>query len=189
MYVTNTSPYSVTMKPTSMTGTNASSFVALSDCPASLGGGQSCNYYIAFKPSAAGTLTATLNISDSADSSPQTVSLTGTSHAAPKVGLNHTSITFPATAKGTVSAVIPITLTNQSTDNTSLLLMGISITGPNASSFTEVSDCNTFVLSVLPCHIYVAFAPTATGAASATLTFMDSGAQSPQTVSLTGTGN
>ncbi len=188
LYASNSSPYPVTISPLSVTGPNASSFIALSGCPASLPGGQSCYLYIAFKPTTAGTLTASVNISDSADATAQSVSLTGTSHAIPTVGISPTSITFPTTAKGSIAAVIPITVTNQATDNTELQVISIAITGANAKSFVEVSDCNVYVFGFLPCHVYVAFAPTAAGAANATLTITDSGAQSPQTVTLTGTG-
>jgi subtilase family serine protease len=187
-YAANTSPYPVTINPLSVTGPNASSFIALSGCPASLPGGQSCYLYIAFKPTTAGTLNASVNVSDSADASAQSISLTGTSHAVPKVSISPTSITFPTTAKGTIATVIPITVTNQATDNTELQVISIAITGANAQSFLEVSDCNVYVFGFLPCHVYVAFAPTAAGAANATLTITDSGAQSPQTVTLTGTG-
>jgi hypothetical protein len=119
---------------------------------------------------------------------PRSISLTGTSHAVPKVGISPTSIAFPTTAKGSIATVIPITVTNQATDNTELQVISISITGANSQSFLEVSDCNVYVFGFLPCHVYVAFAPTAAGTSNATLTITDSGAQSPQTMTLTGTG-
>jgi hypothetical protein len=66
----------------SITGTNASDFtVSSSTCgtpPATLNAGASCVINVTFKPSATGTRTATLRLTDNATNSPQSVGLSGT---------------------------------------------------------------------------------------------------------------
>jgi uncharacterized protein YjdB len=65
----------------SITGTNAADFtVSSSTCgtpPATLNAGASCVISVTFKPSATGTRTATLRLTDNATNSPQSVGLSG----------------------------------------------------------------------------------------------------------------
>ena len=61
-----------------ITGTNAGNFAQTHTCGTSLVAGASCSISVTFKPTALGTRTATLNISDNGGGSPQRVSLSGT---------------------------------------------------------------------------------------------------------------
>ena len=58
-------------------GLNPADFTQTTNCGKTLRAGQNCRVNVSFRPAAAGTRTATLIISDSDVSSPQTVSLTG----------------------------------------------------------------------------------------------------------------
>ena len=60
-----------------LTGANASDFSFSHNCPGSLSPGSSCSVSITYTPGASGVRTASLSISSSASSSPQTVPLTG----------------------------------------------------------------------------------------------------------------
>lgn len=63
----------------SFTGTDPDHFaVSSTTCGVSLGAKARCTISVAFTPTAIGTRTATLNVNDSVNNSPQTVSLTGT---------------------------------------------------------------------------------------------------------------
>jgi len=53
-------------------------FVAFSNCGASVAAGSSCPIYVYFAPTAAGSSTGTLTVSDNAGNSPQTAALSGT---------------------------------------------------------------------------------------------------------------
>ena len=53
-------------------------FSQTSNCPSSLAGGAACTISIAFTPTASGTQSGTLNITDNASGSPQTAGLSGT---------------------------------------------------------------------------------------------------------------
>jgi hypothetical protein len=77
--VKNNTAAAVTLTSETITGTNASSFIkGTTTCTASLAAGASCTVSITFKPTATGTLTANLSVADSAASSPQLATLTGT---------------------------------------------------------------------------------------------------------------
>jgi hypothetical protein len=69
----------LTLSGASFTGTNAGDFAQSgTTCGGSLGAGLTCTVSITFTPTAKGSRVATLNISDSAITSPQTVALSGT---------------------------------------------------------------------------------------------------------------
>jgi methionine-rich copper-binding protein CopC len=81
MTVTLTSNLALAMPISSLTftGANALDFAAPTNtCGASLAAKAHCTISITFTPGATGTRTATLNVSDSASNTPQTVALTGT---------------------------------------------------------------------------------------------------------------
>jgi hypothetical protein len=184
--VKNTGTPAVTLTSITLSGTNATSFVDLSGCGASLASGASCSVYVSFKPAAAGALTATLNVADSATGSPQKVTLTGTGAAAPSVKLSVTALAFPATTHGTASEALPVTLTNAGT--ATLDLTSIAITGTNPTDFLQVNNCTATLAPAASCTVYVAFTPATAAAFTAKLTITDNGSASPQSVTLTGTG-
>ena len=74
--VSNSGGGSLSVSGVSFSGTNASEFSQTNNC-GSLSAGRSCTINITFRPTATGSRTATLSVSNSATSGPQTVSLTG----------------------------------------------------------------------------------------------------------------
>jgi hypothetical protein len=78
-------------------------------------------------------------------------------------------------------------LTN--TGNASLSVTSISVSGTNASDFTQTNTCGSSVAAGANCTISVTFKPAATGTRSANLSVADSATGSPQTLSLSGTGS
>ena len=107
---------------------------------------------------------------------------------APAVSFSPTSLTFASTAEGTTATTQSITL--QSTGGSALAISGISITGTDASSFSETTTCSTTTSLAVgaSCNITVAFAPAAAGSLTASVSVADNASGSPQTVTLTGTG-
>jgi hypothetical protein len=186
--ITNTGTGAVTLTSETLTGTNASSYViSANTCTSSLASNANCAVSIEFKPTATGTLTASLSVADNATGSPQTVPLTGTGSAstAPNVSLAPTSLMFASQTVGTASASQAITLSN--TGNAALSITSISITGTNSSDFTETNTCGTSVAQSATCTITVVFQPTAAGNRTASISIADNAAGNPQTASLTGT--
>ena len=73
----NTGNRTLTISSIAIAGTNAADFAQTNNCPTSLAAGAQCNISVKFSPTATGTRTASLNVSDNAANSPQTASLTG----------------------------------------------------------------------------------------------------------------
>jgi hypothetical protein len=144
----------------------------------SLGAGSDCAIKVEFAPSATGTFTGLLTLSDGAGT--QTVQLAGTALAPPTDILNTTSLAFGNTAEGQSSTAQPATITN--IGGMALTGINISVSGP----FEETPNCNTQLAAGAVCTINVVFIPTQAGLFTGTLTITD--ALKTQTVSLSGTG-
>lgn len=134
-----------------------------------------------FSPTAIGNATGTLTFTDDAPNSPQTVALTGTGSA--PVTLSSSSLNFGTVTVGATSATKTVTLTNH-------LSASLTFAGAVTSAGFSVAGntCGPSIAAGASCTVSVTFSPGATGAVNGTLTFTDSAANSPQTVSLTGTG-
>jgi uncharacterized repeat protein (TIGR01451 family) len=174
------------------TGANASSFgLGADQCSnTSLAPGASCTLVVTFLPTARGAASATLQVPDDAADSPQSVALSGTG-VGPVAEVTPSSIDFGAVAVGTTSAPRTVTITNTGDTGQDLVLTADSITGPNAGDFAFVSErCVTsgVLAAGSSCTIELSFTPSASGIRTATLSITDNAADSPQTVSLTGTG-
>jgi len=178
--VTLTNYQKVTLTGISVSTTN-SDYTQTNTCGTSIGVGKKCTVTVKFKPSIIGTDNATLSITDSASTSPQTVALTATGLA--PVKLTPTSNTFVSENVGATSPAKVFTLTNYL--STTLSSIAISATGDFAVSSTT---CTTTLAAKGKCTIDVVFKPTATGTRTGTLKVSDSAANSPQTSTLTGTG-
>ncbi len=167
-------------------GTDPADFNQTNDCGSSVAAGSSCTINVTFNPQATGSLTATLTISDSDSSSPQTVSLSGTGTNGGTISVTPASVSFGNQAYGTTSGATSISVTN--TGNSTVTFSSIALTGTNASSFGESNNCGTTLTEGSSCSISVTFAPASTGSYSAAVTLTDNATNTPQSVSLTGTG-
>ena len=102
------------------------------------------------------------------------------------VSLSPSALTFASQITGTTSPAQTVLLTN--TGNTALSISSITLTGANASSFTQVSTCGSTLAANSSCTIVVLFNPSSTGARSAVLTIADNANGGSQSVSLSGGG-
>jgi archaellum component FlaF (FlaF/FlaG flagellin family) len=177
----------VTLKSITITGTNATSFLDLSACGASLAESASCTVLVSFKPTAAGTLKGDLSISSSASTTAQTVPLTGTATAEPTLKLSVTSITFAATAPGATSEATMVTLTNSGT--TTATIDDIVLGGADPADFEELNTCGATLAAAGTCSIYVSFKPAAADSYTGSVLIYDNAAASPQTITLSGKGD
>src|SRR6266850_1915925 len=162
-----------------VTGTNAGDFSQSNTCGSSVAGGANCTISVTFKPTAAGSRSAAVSITDNATGSPQTVSLSGTGTATPPgVSLSTSSVNFGNQAVNTSSGAQTVTLSN--TGGSSLSITGIAISGTNAGDFTQSNTCGTSVGAGANCTISVTFKPTAAGSRTGTMSITDNAAGSPQ---------
>ena len=181
----------VTLTNTGTATLNIISIVASGDyaqtntCGASVAAAGSCTISVTFIPTATGTRTGAITVTDSASGSPQIVNLTGngTTVAAPAVSLSTTSLSFGNQQISTASAAQTITLTN--TGNGVLSVTSIVASG----DYAQTNTCGSSVAAGANCTISVTFTPTATGTRTGAITITDNAAGSPHIVSLTGTGS
>jgi hypothetical protein len=158
-------------------------FSETTNCGTSVAVGANCTISIIFTPTAAGSRTGTLTITDNATGSPQSVTLNGTGVAAtPTATLSPTSLTFLSQTTGTTSAAQTVTLTNSGTAALTLGAMAVS------GDFSETNTCGLSVAAAATCTISIAFTPTAAGTRAGNLTITDNATGSPQTLALSGTG-
>ena len=184
--VKNTGTAAASITSIALGGTNPTGFELLNGCGTSLAAAATCPLYIAFKPASAAAFTATISVTDNASGSPQKVTLTGTGTAVPVIKFSAATLAFPTTTHATTSESLAVTVTNSGTS--SVEIASITITGTNPTDFTQINTCATSLAAGASCTVYVAFTPAAVASYTAKLTFADSGALSPQTVTLTGTG-
>jgi hypothetical protein len=187
--LTNNGSANLTISTDTITGTNAGDFAKSADtCSgATVAPNGTCSVNIEFAPSAPGNRTASLIFSDNAANSPQTVSLSGTGTSA-SVNLSTTSLSFNSRPVATTSTESAVTLINNG--NANLNISTVTIAGTNAGDFVKAADtCSgTTVAPNGTCSVSITFAPSASGSRTATLNFPDNASNSPQTVTLSGTG-
>jgi len=169
-------------------------FLEADNCGNGLAAGASCSINVTFLPTTTGTRTGSITVTTNAQGSPHTVKLTGNGISrGPAVSLTCTSgsvaaassctnLTFPAQAVNTTSAAQQVTLTNTGNDN--LNITGIAPSGDFAAS----SSCAATLAASASCTISVTFTPTTTGTRAGSLVIKDNAGDSPQSISLTGTG-
>ena len=169
-----------------LAGTNPGDFSQANNCGSALAINASCTINVTFKPTATGTRSGSLRVTDNASGSPQSVSLTG-SGIGPMASPSVSSLTFPVTVDFTTSAAQTVTLRN--TGTSTLNISSTTITGTNASDFAISSKtCGASLTAGSSCTISVTFRPQVAAARTASLTFSDNAFGSPQMVALSGTG-
>jgi hypothetical protein len=150
--------------------------------------GTTCTDYVYFSPTAAGTISGSLNLTDNAPGSPQKVTLGGTALAATsELEFSQTTVSFGNVIVGNSSGQYTVNLINRGTD--AVTINTIALAGADPGDYSENDSCaggNLPANSI--CQIYLTFSPTATGSRTATLTETDTGSGGPRSVSISGSG-
>jgi hypothetical protein len=152
------------------------------NCLGTLAGGASCQMTVTFKPTANGAVSGTLQVTDSASGSPQSVTLSGTGVGPAAVSLSPSSLTFAGQVIGTTSAAQTVTLTN--TGGTGLDISSLAASQP----FAQSNNCPASLAGGASCTISVTFTPQTSGNINGGVTIADDASGSPQSVILSGTG-
>jgi len=105
---------------------------------------------------------------------------------APTASLSKTKVQFGGQVLGTSSVTQKVTLT--SSGYLALNIAGISITGTNATDFSETNTCPLSLPVGALCTISVTFKPTHVGPRTASVTVTDNAPGSPQFIALAGVG-
>ncbi len=147
--------------------------------------GSSCTASVTFTPAAATNYSGTITFAESYGNIVIAVTGVGTSPTA-SVSLAPNPVTFAAQQAGSTSAAQTVTLSNSG--GAALSISGVTISGTNASSFTQTNNCGSTVNAGSSCAISITFSPSAAGAYTATVNVADNATGSPQSVTLNGTG-
>jgi hypothetical protein len=183
MTLTNSGQAALTISKLGITGTNATDYAETTTCGATLAVNASCQVSVTFTPTAQGTRTAALAVTDNAPGSPQLISLSGQTTPAPMLTLSPSSIAFPGQYVGTSG--LPQTITATNTGDATLTISSVSA---SASDFGVLNTCGGSLTAGSSCAIGVFFDPTTGGPRSGTLTVADDATGSPQSISLSGSG-
>jgi len=172
--LTNTGTDTLNITSVVKAGANAGEFSLSGTCPAAGGPiapAASCTVISAFTPTATGARAATITFTDDSNAvagSTQVINLSGTG-TQPAVTLSVASVPFGNVNVGDSKAASPaVTLTNSGTGP--LTITGITITGADASHFSQTNTCPVSPSTLAGganCTITPTFRPTATGARTA----------------------
>jgi hypothetical protein len=172
-----------------LTGNNPNDFIFdTGNCPSSLSPGfGGCTIAVRFRPVAAGSRSAELVIASNAPDTPHRVLLNGFGQGTPQVRLDPSQVDFGNQEVNVVSDARLITLTNVGTAD--LLVATVNLGGAAPNEFILNDNCQG--LNLPPngsCTIALQFSPATTGLRSADLIITDNASNSPQQVTLVGTG-
>jgi hypothetical protein len=166
--------------------------ISSNTCGATLKAGKKCTVTLTFTPESVGTINGTVTIVDGDPTSPQTVALSGTGTGLPVVSLSPKSLSFGSVLIESTSASQTITLTNTGLGTLTFTggnKAGITITGSDASDFSQTNNCGTSVAEGASCTVTVTFTPQESGTRTADVTFTDNTSTGTQTASLKGIGS
>src|SRR5579863_8267654 len=108
----------------------------------------------------------------------------------PRVAVSPSGLNFGFQTVRTASYPQGFTVTNNSSGT--ITVSGIAVSGANAGAFSvdqKTSTCGSSLAAGSSCTVNVIFTPSAQGSSSASVTVTDSASNSPQSVSLLGTGS
>jgi hypothetical protein len=179
--VTNTGSATLLFNGISVVGVNRSDWAPLSNnCTNKmLPVGKSCAVTAIFTPGGEGARTASIQLTDNASNSPQTVSLTGTG-GAPVVSLSPASLNFGIQTVGSGASQV-VTLTN--VGNEPLTVSSVSTSG----DYTQANTCGGPIAPLASCKITATFTPSGTWARMGSMTIQDTAGTQP--VPLSGMGS
>ena len=182
--VTNTQTTTLTINSIALVGGNNGDFSLSTGCGSTLAAGRSCTVTLYFRPTAVGSRSTTLTITDSAVGSPQTVPMSGTG-IAPVLSINPSSLSFSSPLNIT-SAAQAVTVTN--TGTAPLTINSVTLGGTNSGQFGQTKTCGATLAAGSSCTVNVTFRPTsATSPKNATLNINVAAPGTSQSVALTGT--
>ena len=165
---TGTEPLTFPGSAGSISGANAADFSVSGTCigkaQVTVAQGASCNLIVGFEPSAIGTRSAVLSITDNDPSSPQLIGLSGSGDV-PNGSASPAQLQFGPTNVGASSPQQTVTVTN--TSHLPLVLTSQAITGSNAALFSFSSNCPvgsaTGLVGGATCTYNIQFQPLAQG--------------------------
>ena len=182
--IANIGSQSVSFTSIVTAGADPSDFVVNDLCGGTLGVGASCNVQVSFRPTRPHVRTATLNISDNAAASPQSVSLSGTGTA---LYVSTDLLNFGDVGVGSSSSQ-PVEVRNVGA--MPIAISRVMISGPDPGDYSQANNCGSSIPAGASCKYTVTFTPEYQGSFGAALEFTNngSGTNSIAAVTLRGHG-
>jgi Abnormal spindle-like microcephaly-assoc'd, ASPM-SPD-2-Hydin len=188
--ITSNGGQDLSLNTLAITGANPGDFKETDTCnvPTALPPGKSCSVLVTFAPSATGSRSAAVTITDNASPATESAQLSGVGLApAPAVTLVPGSLDFGTTTVGS-STPMNVTMTNAGT--AALHITNVALGGANANDFSFSNPaCNSAIPVNASCTITVMFTPLAAGLRTASVTLTDDAPDSPQVMSIKGNAN
>ena len=156
--------------------------VQFDGCGAQVLAGNNCVITVGFTPTAKGSRSGILQLTDNAANNPQRVTLAGTGLS---IALSPTALNFGPEPVGQTSAPQPVTISNVSA--ASVNLTGFSIGGTPADYTISDNICGSSLAAGTNCSLNVYFHPTKKGTRNGKLNVANNGGGTA-TATLTGTG-
>jgi len=174
--LTNSGTGPLTITATALAGTNPSDFTESDNCvsssPIAVNG--TCTITVKFAPTATGSFSASLSITDNAFNSPQSLPLSGTGTAAPDFSISATPATQTITAGTTATYTVTVDGINSFNNNVALSLTGYppgsTVTfsppqlnpsdGPATSTLTVLTPSGLISRSASPASLWPVATPT-----------------------------
>jgi hypothetical protein len=186
---TGTAPLQVT--GVTMGGTNPGDFLVTDQAGTcttgtSLINHAECNLRVVFAPTAVGTRSAILYITDNASGSPQQVTVSATATSGAQLSASSSTLTFPITTVGVTAAAQYITI--KSTGFQPLIVNQVVLGSGDFDLSDQAGTCTTAATTTLvpgaDCNIRVRFHPTTAGSKTATVLINNNSSVSPYVVTL-----
>jgi hypothetical protein len=177
-------PLTVSVSNSSFGGTNAADFAQTNTCTSAVSGGTDCSISVVFTPSLIGPETATLTVTGSGDAvgSPTTITLNGQGASDGVASFSSSPVNFGNQLLNTSTQQL-LTLTNTGTGPLGNITISLG-----SGDFGESNYCQATLAPNASCSIYLTYNSYVLGYDSATLTVTDDAPNSPQTVTVEGTG-
>jgi Abnormal spindle-like microcephaly-assoc'd, ASPM-SPD-2-Hydin len=185
--VSNIGNESLALNSLTVSGSDATEFIASPNCPPVLQANATCSVTVTFTPKAAGLRQASFAAADNGPGSPQSITFIGTGVAPESaVTLAPGSVAFASIDQGTASSPKTVSVTNSGV--ATLHVSSVALSGANPNDFQLMNACSGAYLENAVCTIGVTFAPLAAGLRTASIVITDDAPDSPQSVQLRGTG-
>jgi hypothetical protein len=178
----NTGGASLTISSATVSGTGFK--ISGITVPLTLAASGTKSFTVAFAPTASGSVTGSVTIKSNASNPTYTMALSGTGGSATRtISLSTSSLNF---GNEVVGGSIPLGVAVKNTGNSSLTISQVGITG------TGFGISGGFVGATIAAgqtaEMNVVFAPTVTGSVTGKVTIMSNATNSPNSVSVAGTG-
>jgi Abnormal spindle-like microcephaly-assoc'd, ASPM-SPD-2-Hydin len=178
----NTGSSSVTISSAAVSGTGFK--ISGITVPLTLAASQTKSFTVSFGPTASGSVTGSVTIRSDASNPTYTMALSGTGGSATRtISLSASSLNF---GNEVVGGSIPLGVAVKNTGNSSLTISQVAITG--AGFGISGGFIGATIAAGQTAEMTVVFAPKVTGSVTGKVTITSTATNSPNSVSVTGTG-